>query len=996
MNISGWIRFRRNLYQYVIKHIVLPGVVLAMPYFQVSAQEYFQQEVNYKINVTLNDRRNELDAFISVEYINNSPDTLGFLYFHLWPNAYSNNNTGLAKEILRRDGKTKLFGDPELRGLIDSLNFNIQGSPVRWNLLPDTSDICKIILNEPIRPGDTILITTPFHVVIPKGITSRLGHIGESYQISQWYPKPAVYDRNGWHQMPYLDQGEFYSEYGSFDVSITLPENYIVGATGNLQNMDEVEKLEMLSEDKSWINTANSGNDPFPPSSKEMKTLRYTESNIHDFAWFADKRFHVLKGKVRLPESGREVDTWAMFTNQEAPLWTRSIEYINNALLYFSKWNGDYPYNTFTAIQSALTSGAGMEYPGLTVIGLAGDPYLLDEVIAHEICHSWFYSAIGSNERRYPYMDESFASAYESRYMEQRYPGKKLWEIKFANIKLAKLFQIDKMPVQRIQELEWLVPARMNLEQPVNLDATKYTYNNYGGIVYYKAGLGLNYLRAYLGDSIFDTIMHDYYGKWKNKHPQPEDLRRVFESGTNKDLTWFFDDFLGTTKRIDYKIVKLSDNKLLIKNKGEIIAPLLLSGMIGDSISSEKWIDGFEGKRWIDTDTKNYSELKIDPQHKMTELFRLNNNIRTSGIFRKRDPIQPQFLYTIDDPDKHSIIYLPAFDWNKTDGFMVGLALHNGTLLPKPIEYFAMPFYSFRNQGITGYGKVSLNIIPYNKFIRRASFSMEASQFGAPGDQKYHNLKLGSDLYFRSKDMTLQLNQKVFGYYIKASDLNQINLLQQAKMRSYLQFGYLIESKGMINPYNILLSFEAGKAYQKTSLELNYKHSYNGKGNGLDIRIFAGTMLENSSDPIYAFASSGRGGREQYLYSGVYPDRFGEFPKTFFSRQMAMSEGGLVTPVNDSIGYSRRICSLSLASSLPGITSKIPVKPFATLLINDGNTIQNIKSRLFFEAGFKSGIWNFFEIYIPVLVSNNLYLINGTLKDRIRFVFRLDKLFPLR
>jgi hypothetical protein len=418
--------------------------------------------------------------------------------------------------------------------------------------------------------------------------------------------------------------------------------------------------------------------------------------------------------------------------------------------------------------------------------------------------------------------------------------------------------------------------------------------------------------------------------------------------------------------------------------------------MVGDSICSEKWVDGFEGKKWIDTEIKNYSQIKIDPEHKMTELFRLNNNIRTSGIFPKRDPIRPQFLYTVDDPDKHSIIYLPAFDWNKTDGFMVGVALHNGTLLPKTIEYFAMPFYSIRNQGITGYGKVSLNVIPYNKFIRRASFLMEASQFGAPGDQKYHSLKVGSDLYFKLKDQTLLVNQKVFGYYISASDLNQILLLQETGRRSYLQLGYLMENTGIINPFNLLFSFEAGKSYQKTSLELNYKQSYNGKGNGLDIRIFAGTMLENASYPIYSFASSGRGGREQYLFAGVYPDRFGEFPKTFFSRQMAMSEGGLVTPVNDSIGYSGWVCSLSISSTLPGIASKIPVKPFATLLINNSTFSENIKSRLLFEAGFKAGVWNLFEIYIPVLVSDNLSSINGALKNRVRFVFRLDKLFPLR
>jgi hypothetical protein len=270
-----------------------------------SSQDYFQQEVNYKINVTLNDRTHELSGYESVEYINNSPDTLRFLYFHLWPNAYSNNKTGLARQIFSIKGKGKLFDDPELNGFIDSLYFKIDGNEVQWDLLPESPDICKIIPGKPLKQGDTIFITTPFHVKIPKGVTSRLGHIGESYQISQWYPKPAVYDRSGWHQMPYLDQAEFYSEFGRFDVSITLPANYIVGATGNLQDAEEKKMLDILASDSTSVKTPDFTVSGFPPSSQQMKTLRYTDNNIHDFAWFADKRFHVLKGTVILPDSKR-------------------------------------------------------------------------------------------------------------------------------------------------------------------------------------------------------------------------------------------------------------------------------------------------------------------------------------------------------------------------------------------------------------------------------------------------------------------------------------------------------------------------------------------------------------------------------------------------------------------------------------------------------------------------------------------------------------------
>jgi phenolic acid decarboxylase len=978
--------------KFVFRYYMLLSFGIFCPFLKASSQDYFQQRVNYKIHVTLNDRKHELNGFESVEYINNSPDTLGFLYFHLWPNAYSDNKTELAKELFRTNGKGKLFNDTELRGYIDSLDFETEGHPFQWNLLSGDPDICKIILNNPLKPGDSINITTPFHVKIPKGITSRLGHIGESYQISQWYPKPAVYDKSGWHQMPYLDQAEFYSEFGSFDVSITLPSNYIVGATGDLQNEDEKKQLEILSADTSWMKTPDFGGAGFPASSSQMKTLRYTENQIHDFAWFADKRFHVLKDKVKLPDSGREVTIWTMFTNQEASLWMNARSYVSHAILYFSKWIGDYPYNTFTAIQSALNSGSGMEYPGLTVIGLAKDPYLLDEVLAHEICHNWFYSALGSNERRFPFMDESIVSAYESRYMDKIYPGKKLWEIDFKNKKLARFFQIEEMPVQRIRELEWLVPARRNSEQPVNLAAPDYNYENYGSIIYNKAAQGFNYLQSYLGDSLFDSIMHDYYHTWKNKHPQPEDLRVVFKSHTEKDLSWFFDDFLGTTKRLDYKIVRLENQKLLIKNTGELNAPLLIAGMTGDSIISEKWEDGFEGKKWINSQWKNYSEIIIDPGHKMTELFRLNNNIRTSGLCPRADPVQFQLLYTVEDPDKRSLIFLPAFDWNSADGFMAGVAVHNGTLIPKPVEYFVIPFYTFRNPSLTGYGNISINKTPYNNFIRLATLSLEGSQFGAPGNHDYQNVKVGLDLYFRPDKMINPVSQKVFGYYIAASDLPQIELFTKAKIRSYLQFGYLMERTGIINPFNMTVSFESGRSFQKASLELNYKYSYYGMKNGLEIRIFTGTMLKNTSDPIYSFSASGRGGREQYLFQGVYPDRFSEFPKTFWSRQMTLSEGGLVTPVNDSLGYSRWICSLSLSSSLPGKASRIPIKPFINLLLNDHGSGTNNKSPLFFEAGLKAGIWNFFEVYLPLIVSDNIDVITGSFRNRIRFVFRLDKI----
>ncbi|HEY3389752.1 MAG TPA: hypothetical protein VGK38_09290, partial [Prolixibacteraceae bacterium] len=479
--------------------------------------------------------------------------------------------------------------------------------------------------------------------------------------------------------------------------------------------------------------------------------------------------------------------------------------------------------------------------------------------------------------------------------------------------------------------------------------------------------------------------------KWKSKHPQPEDLRKSFELSTGKDLSWFFNDFIGTTKRLDYEVVRLEEQQLLVKNKGELVSPLVISGMIGDSICFEKWVDGFDAEKWIEIPAGNYSEIKIDPRHVMPELYRLNNNIRKTGIFPKSDPIRAQLYFTLEDPEKRYLMYIPALNWTKENGLMIGVALHNGFLTPKPFEYFIMPFYSFSNSGLAGYGKISYNITPYEKFIRMATLSVEGTQFGAPADQNYKSLKAGLNLYFRANKMTNPLTQKIYGNYIAASDLFQIELQNKAKMNSYLQLGYQLDKSSIVNPFDLSTSIESGPSFLKTLVEFNYKLSYYGKKKGLDMRLFAGTMLKNNSDvPFYSLSASGRGGREQYLYQGTYPDRFSVFPTSFWSRQMAFTEGGLVSPVNDALGYSRWLISLSFTSSLPGKSNKIPVKPFVNLLLNDHGLATGQNSPFFYEAGLKAGLWNFFEIYFPIIVSGNIESVTGSFKDRIRLIFNLN------
>ena len=291
-------------------------------------QNYWQQEVHYTIDVKLNVADKSIKGFEQLEYINHSPDTLTFIWFHLWPNAYKNNSTALYNQYKEGDKAGLAKFKKADKGYIDSLNFKINDQQIKVEADKDNIDIVKLILPQPLAPGGKINITTPFYVKFPTYF-SRSGFIDDAFAVCQWYPKPAVYDRKGWHPMPYLNMGEYYSEFGSFNVNITVPSNYIVAATGTLQTEDELQKLKASGKvnksrtkdfDRYVVNTSAS-----------TKTLQYKAENVHDFAWFTDNDFVVQYDTLALP-SGKIIDAFTFFSNNANTQWSNSVDHVEDAV----------------------------------------------------------------------------------------------------------------------------------------------------------------------------------------------------------------------------------------------------------------------------------------------------------------------------------------------------------------------------------------------------------------------------------------------------------------------------------------------------------------------------------------------------------------------------------------------------------------------------------------------------------------------------------------
>lgn len=975
--------------------------------YPASAQKnYFQQEVNYTITVSLDDVKNTLTGSERITYINNSPDELKELYFHLWPNAYKNNSTALCKQMMR-DGNLSLYkATPEERGYINQLEFNVNGQPVKWQLDSVNIDICKLILNSPLKTGDSIIITTPFFVKIPDAKFSRLGHVGQSYMITQWYPKPAVYDANGWHAFAYLNQGEFYSEFGSFDVSITVPENYVVAATGNLQTESEKKFIYRKTEETNERSSFDYNNS-FPASSTSTKTIRYTLSQIHDFAWFADKRFNVAKKTITLPNSGKTVDCYAYFTNAQPELWKKAADYVADAVFYYSKWVGDYPYETCTAVDGTISAGGGMEYPTITNIGKLGNATLLNDVITHEVGHNWFYGILGSNEHIHAWMDEGINSFYEARYMSLKHKTTN-YLATYLDIKphITSVFGFDNFSNDNLNQLSYLVPARQNGDQPVELEGEKFSPLNYGGIVYSKTALAFLYLNNYLGEVQFDSVMQFYFNTWKFKHPQPDDLKQIFKDCTGKNLDWFFNDMLASTKKLDYQVssVKKSGHGYVVKvkNSGNISAPFSITSFIDTVSLNSMWQEGFTGVRKFEIKEKDASQVVINSGNSFLDINESNNSGKTSGLFKKLEPLQLSFFSKYENPQRTQIFYLPAIGYNAYNGVMGGIVLHNISFLKKKFEYAFAPMYGFQSKSFAGTGYLNYSIQLPGKSLDNLDLSSSPKYFAYSkyDDAKYLNYySLPISITARFKKPS---DDPFIEYHVKANFIsNSIETFDgesgmlSSRNQVFIQAIFMRENFDKLDPGNFTLTVEQGEKYVKGFFDAQKTLTVGKIKKAFNVRLFAGSFFMNDrNDGLANFQTSAWQGDKDYLMTEMYSGRSERVD--FWSQQMVNNDGGLKSYY--PVGTNKWMVGLNTSFKLP--LNILKVYADAAMFAKPENAEGN-KTWARYDAGICVTIFkDVMEVYFPLIYSTEIKdfyeLNNYKYSDKIRFVFDIKKLNPAK
>ncbi len=542
-----------------------------------------------------------------------------------------------------------------------------------------------------------------------------------------------------------------------------------------------------------------------------------------------------------------------------------------------------------------------MEYANITVICGGQSAGMLETVIMHEVGHNWFYGMLGSNERVHPWMDEGINSANELRYNETKYPNGALIGGKNGPNEIAGIFGLSRYKQKAQYYQLFALTARQDIDQPCEMHSADYTSINYGGIVYSKTAVCFDYLRGYLGDSIYDKCFRTYFDRWHFKHPQPADLRTTFEEVSGKQLGWFFDDLIGTTKKLDYKLTSAKKNngtwELNIKNCGEIAAPVCVTAIKDGKVVKSVWYEGFTGTSSPNFIIADADYFIIDQPEDAPEINRKNNIIKTHGICKKTEPLRLQFVGSFDNPTRTQLFFSPVMGFNNYDKFMIGAAFYNHVLPQKTFEWVAMPMYSFGSGKVVGHADAFLNFRKCGIF-QSIRIGVNANQYNfykiqpedhpadAAPDRELMFQKVAPEIgfTFRKKRMRSPISHQIVlraiwtkQEYIDVSvDSNSVSWGIGSSEKTFYEAKYMLRNNRNVHPWSLEAKYQQGDNMSKLSLVANYTVNY-ANGKGIHFRFFGGTFLDKGNTGPYRWRMSGYGsrglGNHDYLFDHIFLGR---------------------------------------------------------------------------------------------------------------------------
>ena len=899
------------------------------------------------LTATINAESNTIDIVQHITYANETGKTLNEIYFNDWNHAFSGKNTPLAKRFAEEYRRNFHLARKKKRGNTTVNEIGTNAVSLDWERLKKQEDIIKVTLKKSLQPNESITIDLKYQVKLPSEEFTRYGYKDDGdFNLKYWYITPAAY-KNGWKLYSNKNLDDLYTEQAEHDITFIFPKKFKVISNADTAVNTTEGTIQLSAKNVKEITVLLRQNSEF----KTFQTNKVTiTTNLGDFG-LDDKNKAIAIDKVvqfiheKLGDFPRENMMISKIDNKKNPVYG-----LGQLPSFIRPFTDDFQYE-MKVLKAILTKN------------------LEESMWMDTRTEKWISDALET------YMLMVYAETF---YPNMKLTGglSKVWGVR--SYEFAKLEFNDQYPFL------FMLMARKNIDQPLSTskDSLIKFNNNIGNK--YKAGVGLKYLKSYFDNTVIDDFVKEFYTANRLKKSSRSDFENLLQSKAPKNIDWYFDNYVDSRKRIDYKIRKVEKTdddslQVTIKNKYSSNFPISLFGIKNDSVVSKYWITDVNETKTVTIPREGVDRLVLNYDKIIPEFNQRDNWKSLNGFFANNKKLKFTFFKDAENPHYNQIFFVPIAQFNLYDGFTPGMRLYNKTFLTKRLLYDFKPSYGMRSKQLVGSGSISYrHDIESTSDLYFARFSMSGNYYNYEENLTYTRLVPKVTFGFRNPDF--RSNQKEFldfRYIIVQREQSTEIGVENEPNYNVFNARYVYSNPDPLRQLTLFTDFQLSKRFSKIAFNLNYRKLFQ-DNRQLNVRFFFGKFLFNDTNSDFFSYALDR--PTDYLFDYNY---YGRSEDTgLFSQQLVVAEGGFKSKLenpfsNDWIGTAN--ASYSIWRWIEG---------YADIGFLKNNSVN---TRFVYDSGIRLNLVpDYFELYIPVYSNNGWEIAQPGFDERIRFIVTLS------
>lgn len=921
-------------------------------YFIVSGGAFAQYETN--LTVTLNDFTKELDIKQEFTYFNDSNYNLGIVYFNDWAHAYSNKNTGLAKRFAQEFKRSLHLAKKSERGyttIISAVDGEYEG--LEWERTEE-DDIIKFRLNKPLLPKESVQLIITYKVKLPPNKYTDYGYDNRgNYYLKDWYLTPAVYDGK-WHLYSNKNLEDLYTNSTKTTIDFTYPKNLFLNSNfkeNKRTEMTNSRRVELVADNQKsaeiFLNVQNLFTTHITPEMKVVTSI-------------SAPRYDPIQQSISI---------------------TRITDFIERNL-------GKYPHDKLLVSETDYNKDP---LYGINQLPSFIRPYeqqfQFEMKFLKTALNSILRETLFLDPRKDQWLNSAIANYLMIAYVDEFYPNQKLLG-NLSRIWGIRSFNLAKMDFNEQYPFLYNLTARKNLDQALTTPNDSLIKFNQKIANKYKAGLGLAYLADYIGKEKVDESIKTFFKYYQSNKVKVLDFESILKRSTEKDINWFFSEYVSTDRKIDFKIKKVEKTEdslsVTIKNKEGTNVPISMFGLKNDTLVSKYWFKDIKTLETFTVPNNQEDRLVLNYDQTIPEFNQRDNWKSLKGFLSSNKKVKFTFFKDSENPYYNQVFYVPVLNFNIYDGWVPGMRLYNKTLLERPFIYDFAPSYSFRENAFVGYGKFS-----YRKYLSKsglyvANYSLGGSTSHFNVNSRYSSITPALSFGWRPDDLISNKRQVLsfrFVNIFRDFDESLSDLANDPENPDYSVFNmrYLNRDNDILDYKSWFLDFQLAGKFSKLSFEYEYRKLFE-NNRQFNVRFFAGKFLSNNTDSdFFSFALDRP---TDYLFDYSYLGRSED--TGIYSQQIIIAEGGFKSFLDERYRFSDNW--MATVNTSFNLWRWIELYGDAGLVKNNG-----FKEKFVYDSGVRLNlVTDYFELYFPLYSNNGWEISQPNYGEKIRFIITVS------